>query len=251
MSVPCRRPMSSAVPSATGIPIQSEWPSPPAAGDESLGDQHAGQADDRPNRQVDPAGDDHEPDAEGVDPEHRDLARRVDRVRVTEEVRSWTARGPRTCRRARRTCQAHASCDGPPSARPVISAATRSCVSRSRGTMPMIRPSCITTTRSHSPITSSSSELTVRMVMPRSASADDLPVDLGLRGDVDAARRLVENQDARRSARATSPARPSADCRPRGRSPSGARVGVFVPRRAAWVSAIRRSAARSSMPHRA
>ena len=51
---------------------------------------------------------------------------------------------------------------------------------------------------------------------PRSARLEQQPVDLGLRADVDAARRLVEHQHARARRRATSRARPSAGCRPRG-----------------------------------
>ena len=77
-----------------------------------LGDDHAGQADDRANREIDPAGDDDEADAEGVDAEHGDLPRRVDGVGMPEEIGVREATEPRTCRRARRTCRAHASCGG-------------------------------------------------------------------------------------------------------------------------------------------
>ena len=45
------------------------------------------------------------------------------------------------------------------------------------------------------------------------------PVHLGLRADVDPARRLVDDQQRRAAARATSPARPSAGCRPRASRP--------------------------------
>ena len=44
-------------------------------GERDLGDEHAGQADDRADRQVDAAGDDDEADADREDAEHRDLPR--------------------------------------------------------------------------------------------------------------------------------------------------------------------------------
>ena len=50
---------------------------------------------------------------------------------------------------------------------------------------------------------------------PRAAQAVDPQVDLLLRADVDAARRLVEEQHLRTRSAATWPERPSADCRPR------------------------------------
>ena len=43
------------------------------------------------------------------------------------------------------------------------------------------------------------------MPIPRSAASNEQPVDLGLRADVDAARRLVEHQHLRARSRATSP----------------------------------------------
>ena len=60
-----------------------------------------------------------------------------------------------------------------------------------------MRRSCITTTRSLMPSTSSISELTIRIVMPCVGQLGHVPVDLGLGADVDAARRLVEDQHPR------------------------------------------------------
>ena len=68
---------------------------------------------------------------------------------------------------------------------------------RARGRTPLIRRSCMTTTRSLMPRTSSMSELTIRMVMPCVGQRGHVAVDLGLGADVDAARRLVEDQHLR------------------------------------------------------
>ena len=77
------------------------------------------------------------------------------------------------------------------------------------------RPSRMTRMRSASRSTSGSSDEIIRIATPSAASSLEQPVHLGLRADVDAARRLVDDQQRRPPRRATSRARPSAGCRPR------------------------------------
>ena len=63
---------------------------------ESLAMMHAGQADDRADREVDAAGDDDEGDADGEDPEHRDLPGGVETLDWPRKSGLET-RGPGTC----------------------------------------------------------------------------------------------------------------------------------------------------------
>ena len=97
-----------------------------------------------------------------------------------------------------------------------------------------IRISCVASVRAISPVTRPS-----RIVTMRSDKREDLRqlggdddhrdaglghldeqiVHLDLRADVDAARRLVDDQDLRAAAQASAPARPSADCRRKGCRP--------------------------------
>ncbi len=76
---PWPRPISTATPSATGNADPERVAQAADLGRRELGDEHARQADHRSDRQIDAAGDDHERDADREDPEHRDLARGVDR----------------------------------------------------------------------------------------------------------------------------------------------------------------------------
>ena len=85
-----------------------------------------------------------------------------------------------------------------------------------RSRMPVTRPSCITMMRSLMPST-------LRHLRGdhdhRDALAGELrdqPVDLGLGADVDAARRLVEDQDAAAWSAASGRSAPSAGCRRKG-----------------------------------
>ena len=55
--------------------------------------------------------------------------------------------------------------------------------------------------------------LIITIATPSSARCAQQPIDFCFGADVDAARRFVDDQDLRRRARATSPARPSAGCR--------------------------------------
>ena len=60
-----------------------------------------------------------------------------------------------------------------------------------------MRPPCMTSTRSLMPSTSGSSLEIIRIAMPCCGELAHQRVDLGLGADVDAARRLVHDQDAR------------------------------------------------------
>ena len=68
---------------------------------------------------------------------------------------------------------------------------------RAPPTSPAIWPSRMTSTRSQMPMISGSSLEMTMMPMPLVRKLVDDPVDFGLGADVDAARRLVEDQDLR------------------------------------------------------
>ena len=76
---------------------------------------------------------------------------------------------------------------------PTASRITFSSLNSGRSRKPPIRPSCITAMRSLTPITSSMSLEIIRMATPGVGQLAHQPVDLALRADVDAARRLVED----------------------------------------------------------
>ena len=82
-----------------------------------------------------------------------------------------------------------------------------------------IRPSCITSTRSAIPSTSGSSDEIISTARPWPGELGHQAVHLGLGADVDAARRLVDDQHLRARWPATWRARPSAGCRPTGSRP--------------------------------
>src|SRR5690606_4028902 len=130
-----------------------------------LGDDDAGEADHRPDGQVDAAGDDDEADADGEDAEHRDLPQQVDGVRVPEEIRVRDPKGEAHHEEGHAHAEfaPHAACSA---AVPVMSLAMRSWLSSSRLKNPVMRRWCMTATRSLIPITSSISELTMMMAMP-------------------------------------------------------------------------------------
>ena len=71
------------------------------------------------------------------------------------------------------------------------------CVASARSRKPVTRPSCITMMRSLMPSTSGISDEIMITATPCPASCDDEPVDLRLGADIDAARRLVEDEDLR------------------------------------------------------
>ena len=78
------------------------------------------------------------------------------------------------------------------------SAMMRCSVQSARSSTPVTRPSCMTTTRSLRCSTSSMSLLIITIDTPSRASAPQQPVDFRLGADVDAARRLVDDQHLRR-----------------------------------------------------
>ena len=96
---------------------------------------------------------------------------------------------------ARRTSRGH-----PASRRercPSASSRIASCVASARSSMPATVPPCITAIRSLMPRISGSSDEIIRIARPRAGELAHQPVDLGLGADVDALRRLVEDQHRR------------------------------------------------------
>ena len=102
-----------------------------------------------------------------------------------------------------------------PSAEPVAKRINSCSVVVSPATSPASRPSCITRIRSQRPMSSGISEETTMTPWPAAAYSRSKRVDLGLGPDVDAAGRLVDDEQrgdaASERARST-----SAGCRPRG-----------------------------------
>ena len=95
-----------------------------------------------------------------------------------------------------------------------------SSVIASPSTSPLIRPSRTTSTRSQRPISSGSSDETTTMPTPLAREVAQDAVDLGLGADVDAARRLVEEDHPRARPTASWRSRPSAGCRPTATRPA-------------------------------
>ena len=93
-------------------------------------------------------------------------------------------------------------------------------VASARSRKPVTRPSCMTMMRSLMPSTSGISDEIMMTATPSRGELGDQAVDLRLGADVDAAGRLVEDQDAAAWSAASGRSAPSAGCRRRGsRSP--------------------------------
>ena len=196
------------------------------------------------------------------------LAQRDGRGRSRQQRRRAPARSSRSRARAPR-----AGCGGAERSRSADARVMRRPHGRRRGRAPRarrqagsprgrttarcdsaaMRPPRKTRMRSAIAITSSASSPIRMMAMPCGGQMRDDAVDLRLGADVDAARRLVEDDDAAARGSATSPAAPSAGCRRKAcRSPARCRS-----RRRACASAksrgdlrLPRGRRRPSMPHK-
>ena len=158
--------------------------------------------------------------------EQQDHAQLVQR----QELRLVRARRPGRTARSSRRCRPRADEDGL-AARSCRAPSRRlrhrglmivSCVASARGMSAVRRPSDITSTRSQSASSSGSSEEISRIARPSAASCADHVVELGLDADVDAARRLVEDQHVRIGQQPARRGSPSAGCRRTARRSAGA-----------------------------
>ena len=185
--------------------------------------QHARQAEKRADREIDARGDDDERHADGDDPglrhrahdigdvvggEKQDVAvparREDDRRRSPPErgrSRSESARRSRrdrcgaTRRAERRADGARWSCVIHAASSALVSAtASTSCSSAPPGNSATVRPRLSTTTRSQRPSSSGISLEAMRTPSPCRGELANAGVNLALGADVDAARRLVEQQ---------------------------------------------------------
>ena len=110
------------------------------------------------------------------------------------------------------------------------SAMMRSWLKSARATSPASRPVRITRMRSQRPSSSSMSEETMRIAPPPAGEIADEAIDLDLGADIDPARRLVEQEDARPRRQSRAPAPPSAGCRPTGAATAWRMPGVRMRR---------------------
>ena len=233
---------------AAGDDEQDRRNQSPAGGRHDRRGQHARQAEQRADREIDPGGDDDERHADGDDPglRHRahDIGHVVGREKEDEAVPARREDDAADRHQDEADHALEADRDGEeiePAARGRAAAALRS--RRADWLIHRLRPRFArplagrharprrreiprpcgrcrsTTTRSQRPSSSGISLDATRTPMPFRGELANAGVDLALRADVDAARRLVEQQEARVRRALPWRARPSADCRRRARRP--------------------------------
>ena len=227
------------------------------AGVNPPGDHRAEDRDDRADREIDPLGADHDRHAERDDRRRHGAVEDVDQVAEQsafddpdgeesgrdeavdrEDQRQRDERPNRAmaasariakCARAREVRRLRLKVRARSHVRaPAIVRMMFSRVISPPPISPTFRRSRSTTIRSLTATSSSSSEDATSSARPCGAKLPDQRHDLGVRADVDAARRLVENENARSGDQRRARAPPSADCRPTVGRPACPRPGVAI-----------------------